>query len=69
MIVDDNSFNIYSLSTMLEVEFGVKSDSAYHGENALEMVKARISSSKCKVCKGVYKLVFMDISMPIMDGY
>lgn len=40
-----------------------------NGEEAHKIVQERMANSKCKKCKGKYRVVFMDIQMPIMDGY
>ena len=55
--------------TILQSEFGLESEQAYHGEQAVNKLKERISGKSCVYCKGLYKVIFMDISMPIMDGY
>lgn len=60
LIVDDNEFNAYSLQTILLMQ-DVLSDMCHNGEDAVEKVK---ESLKC--CP--YKIVFMDMQMPKMDG-
>ncbi|CAK85139.1 unnamed protein product (macronuclear) [Paramecium tetraurelia] len=63
LIVDDIPFNHLAFITVLKY-FNVKSDSAYDGQMAIEMVKNRFKNCKC-----TYKLIFMDIDMPGIDGY
>ncbi len=36
---------------------------------AVEHVKQRVKDSECVHCGGHYGIIFMDICMPIMDGY
>ena len=65
LICDDSQFNIVVLKAMLEV-YKFKIESAYHGEEAIEKIQKLYESSDC--CR-TYKIIFMDIEMPIMDGY
>ena len=66
LIVDDNSFNIVSLSMILSTNFGVDVDKAFNGQDALEKV---LQKNKNLCCKTNYKLILMDCNMPIMDGF
>ena len=38
LVVDDNIFNIVTLQTILEMNFGVKADKAMNGQEAVERV-------------------------------
>ena len=60
LIVEDNDLN---REIMLELmgEMGIKTDFAVNGKEAVNM----ISSSR----PGQYDLIFMDIQMPVMNGY
>ncbi len=49
---------------MLEINFKLGSEKAYHGQAALDAVKERFESGQQH-----FQFIFMDISMPIMDGY
>ena len=69
LIVDDNIFNIVTLQTILEMQFGIKGDKAMNGQDALNKVKARLNTCKCVRKNSNYKLIFMDCNMPIMDGF
>ena len=40
-------------------------DFAFNGKDAID----KIINKKCLSCLKGYKLVFMDLNMPIMDGY
>ena len=64
LIVDDNIFNLQTLQTMIKLKFKQPSVIASSGEIALEFVNKRIKENKPP-----FKLVFMDCSMPIMDGF
>ena len=60
LVVDDNEFNIFTFILILSTH-GINCDQALNGLEAYQKVK---KSFKC--CP--YKLVFMDINMPVMDG-
>jgi len=64
-VVDDNEMNIYALDLLLET-MGYKCDYAVEATKAIEMVKEKQRSATCH-CQ--YKIIFMDLNMPIMDGY
>jgi aminomethyltransferase len=64
LICDDNEFNIYALSTLLS-SYGIPIEIALSGKKALEAIEKQFKTGHCKT----YKLIFMDIDMPIMDGY
>ncbi|CAD8053299.1 unnamed protein product [Paramecium sonneborni] len=59
LIVDDNEFNIIVLQYILE-QLYITCDSAISGQIALKKCEERAFSQ--------YKLIFLDIEMPIMDG-
>ena len=59
LIVDDNSFNLQFLGTLL-TNFKYEYVEARHGKQAIEMYK--------KNWKDI-AVIFMDCEMPIMDGY
>lgn len=72
LLVDDDSLNLFVLQSYLksvnlhgdQVRLSVTTPKAFNGQEALDLVKAR-AAQQC--CQG-YKLIFMDINMPIMDG-
>lgn len=76
LAVDDNIFNIMVLQHVLEEKFGIHSDKALNGLEALNKVAERhsdIVENPC-VCGNIngntnYRLIFMDCNMPIMDGF
>ena len=58
LLVEDNQINQLVAGDMIE-SLGLTFDLAEDGEKAVD-----------KICKGgVYDMVFMDVQMPIMDGY
>eukprot|EP01022_Parablepharisma_sp_SALTPOND_P008735 TRINITY_DN136802_c0_g1_i1.p1 TRINITY_DN136802_c0_g1~~TRINITY_DN136802_c0_g1_i1.p1 ORF type:complete len:726 (+),score=50.23 TRINITY_DN136802_c0_g1_i1:176-2353(+) len=63
LIVDDNFMNILVLQNYLG-SFGVSSDHALNGEEAVKMVRERAKQECC----GEYAAIFMDINMPVMNG-
>ncbi|CAD8090625.1 unnamed protein product [Paramecium sonneborni] len=62
--VDDVRFNHSAIEALL-AQHKIKMGSAYNGEQAIQMVKKRLEQNCCKT----YKLIFMDIEMPIINGY
>ena len=60
LLVDDNELNLEIAEELLEMT-GLTIDEAMNGLEAVE--KFRNSE------QGFYKLVFMDIQMPVMNGY
>ena len=66
LICDDNAFNIYSLRKQLEF-FNFRVDSANDGEEAISKVK-EFYNKGLNCCKSYY-LIFMDIEMPVKNGY
>ena len=63
LIVDDNTFNVYSLRLLVEETFKLPCDSAFSAKEALQMIKERIMLGM-----GVHKLILTDINMPEIDG-
>ena len=64
LVADDNATNQFALKMMLK-HFGVLADFANNGEEAVRMA----CESTSRPCCGPYRLVLLDISMPVMDGY
>ena len=68
MIVDDEPYNLLGLQIVIQ-QTGVANldhliDKASNGEQALNLVKDAFKMNKFS-----YGLIFMDCSMPIMNGY
>ena len=59
LIVDDDPFNIMVLESLLK-QFRISRDSATNGKEAIEKVQSN---------PGLYKIIFMDCQMPVMDGF
>lgn len=66
IIVDDEFFNITSLSLIIK-RMGLECDYATNGKQGYQKVIDRYID-RCQNCMEGYKLVFMDIEMPIMNG-
>ena len=64
LIVDDIDMNRYVLKQIFMTKFGILSDDATNGKEALQMVKQRSYQECC--CS--YKIIIMDFEMPIMNG-
>ena len=67
LVVDDNDFNIFPVKLMLKELYNIDIHSASNGQIAVDMFKERWSN-KCKCKNRVFRLIIMDISMPVMDG-
>ncbi|EAS07038.2 ATPase, histidine kinase-, DNA gyrase B (macronuclear) [Tetrahymena thermophila SB210] len=65
LLVDDNDFNLYALEIRLK-PYNIYVDKANNGFLALQKVQARYYSNQC--CQN-YQLIFMDIDMPVKNGY
>ena len=63
LIVDDQAFNVMALKLLLNNFNAFFIDEAFNGEQAVNKVKERASEKK------YYDYIFMDLTMPIMDGY
>ncbi len=59
LVAEDNALNMEIICMMLE-DMGCKADCAYNGREALE----KFSESS----EGYYKIIFMDVMMPEMNG-
>ena len=66
MFVDDEIFNVKTAQNVFKkIDIGI--DVAYNGQECLDLIKKKkISNCKCNHSK--YKIIFMDIMMPILDG-
>ena len=63
LIVDDEQFNLNSLSNILN-KLKIKCDTCQDGKNCIKLIEDQITkNNKCN-----YKLILMDIVMPIMNG-
>jgi signal transduction histidine kinase/DNA-binding response OmpR family regulator len=60
LVVDDQELNLEVASEFLSC-LGYESETAYNGREALEILGQRP--------EGYYSLIFMDVHMPVMDGY
>ena len=63
LIVDDNSFNIVAIQSLIE-QFNLQSDYCNDGLEAIKLVQARANDPN----QPMYKLILMDYSMPECDG-
>lgn len=66
-----------TLQDLIKIQFQVESDIVTNGEEAIQKAMDRIQlaadlsehSGYDQVISPVYKLIFMDCNMPIMDGF
>ena len=62
LIVEDNSFCYYALTTILQ-QYQIEFDTAWDGEWAYEMVERRYNETG-----STYKLIIMDLYLPNLSG-
>lgn len=60
LLVEDNELNMEIAEELVGIT-GVQVEKAYNGQEAVDMVR--------ESPEGYYDLIFMDIQMPVMDGY
>ncbi|KAL4428918.1 hypothetical protein ABPG74_017508 [Tetrahymena malaccensis] len=65
LIVDDQEFNLFSLSQLLKQFYGIISDTAVNCSQVMEKIQNKLISKCCKT----YRIIFMDINMPQKSGY
>ncbi len=63
MLVDDNEFNLYTISKLFDRK-SISYDKAFNGKEAIDKVIERVA----RECGCNYRAIFMDCNMPIMDG-
>jgi len=67
LVVDDDCFNILAIESLMRIA-GVKCECAYNGKEGIEKVLKRQETRCSEKCKP-YSVIFMDCSMPVMDGF
>ncbi|CAD8170731.1 unnamed protein product [Paramecium octaurelia] len=69
LIVDDEQINILALSILLE-QLGLTSDQVFNGKECVDLIYSKQRKTYCGKCSDrQYQLIFMDINMPILDGW
>ena len=66
LLVDDDEFILKTSKNILK-HFKLEADFAENGQECLNMIKKK-QEKNCGCSKSKYKLILMDITMPIMDG-
>ena len=66
LVVDDEEFNVMASQRMLK-NLGFESDKAFNGEECINLIKEK-KELNCQCEKNYYKIIFLDIVMPVMDG-
>lgn len=67
LCVDDMSFNLIPLVGMIKKWFKIDSDVAVNGKQALDKYTEGLNKP-CMCEHRTYKLIIMDVSMPVMNG-
>ena len=60
-------FNIIPVRFLLKNKYGLEIDDACNGKVAFEMFEEKFNKP-CGCINRAYRLIFMDIGMPVMDG-
>ncbi|CAD8085685.1 unnamed protein product [Paramecium sonneborni] len=69
LIVDDEQINILALSILLE-QLGLTSDQVFNGKECVDLIQSKQKKTNCWKCfERQYQLIFMDINMPLLDGW
>ena len=66
LLVDDDEFILKTSKNILK-HFKLEADCAENGQECLNMIKEK-QEKVCNCSKNKYKIIIMDITMPIMDG-
>ena len=61
LVVDDNEYNLFGITNIL-TQLQIEPDVCYNGKDAIEKVLEHSADPH------FYKLILMDINMPILDG-
>ena len=67
LIVDDTEFNIIPIKSMLVSIYKVPVETANNGKIAVDMYKEAVNR-ECRCEQRAYKLIIMDLGMPVMGG-
>lgn len=59
-MVDDNTFNVFTLRSLIEKHYEVQVEEAYNGMQAIDKVMESHEH---------FKIIFMDCNMPKMNGF
>ena len=66
LVVEDNYYNVVPLKMLLRATYNLTIERA---DNGLLGVGAYERNATQKCCKTYFELIFMDINMPVMNGY
>ena len=66
LLCDDETFNLSSLKNMLK-KFNIECDSSTNGKECIDAIENK-KKLMCNCDKKNYKLIFLDMMMPIMNG-
>jgi CheY-like chemotaxis protein len=66
-VVDDIEFNIIPIRIMIKNNFSLDIVDAANGDIALNLFKEGFNK-KCGCINRAFKLIIMDLQMPVMDG-
>lgn len=67
LVADDDVFNLFTMQNMMKT-FGLTIAQAHNGQEAVKIALKR-AINKCSPDCQFFKLVLMDLSMPVMDGF
>ena len=67
LVADDMEFNIMPVRFLIKQNYGLDIDESSDGKVAFEKFEEGFNQP-CRCINRTYRLIFMDIGMPVMDG-
>jgi len=67
LVVDDDMFNLFTMQTLIK-SLNLQMSQATNGKEAIDAVIKRVKNRCSFMCRN-FKIIFMDLSMPTMDGF
>ena len=68
LIAEDNVFNMMAVVAIIFDKYKIKPTEAANGKIAIDLFREAMNKP-CQCPNRAYKLVFMDINMPVKNGY
>ena len=66
LVVEDNYYNVLPLKMLLKSNYKLNIERAENGKLGVDAYE-RNATKTC--CQTNFKLIFMDLNMPVMDGF
>ena len=66
LVCEDNFYNVVPLKMILRTAYHIEIERAENGKLGAEAYERNLKKT---CCREYYKLIFMDINMPVLDGF